>query len=111
MAIHPVRPLGPVAPESALTTAVAQQRAVQAGVQALGGANNYAAQSAVQSRQDVEARKQRSQLIGRKISTATLAALAPTATAHDEDEADAERESDAFGGKGAHGGRVPPPLK
>lgn len=115
MAIAPILPIGPAqvgaTPHVGPTAAMAQQRAVRDGVQALGGANNYAAQSSVQSRQDIEARKQGSQLIARKITTATLAALEPVGSAHDEDEADAERESEAFGHTGPYGTRLPPRKK
>jgi acetyl-CoA carboxylase carboxyltransferase component len=97
MAIH-VKPIGPMAPNAPVAPASQESlRMVRQGAEALGGANNYAAQSTVQGRQDTEARKQVEHLIDRKITTATLAALAPVGSAHDEDEADAEREQDAFG--------------
>jgi hypothetical protein len=96
-----VKPIGPPGfPAVSGATAPTQQelqRTVKAGVEALGGANNYAAQNAVQKRQDGEARKQSSHLIDRRIVTATIAALAPVGGAHDEDEADAEREQGMFG--------------
>lgn len=86
----------PSAAPAALTTQDSL-RIVRAGVEALGGANNYAAQNTVQTRQVTQARKQESQQIDPKIVVATLAALAPVGSAHDEDEADAEREQDVFG--------------
>jgi hypothetical protein len=108
-----IKPIGPPALPSTLAgtapTAQELQRTVKAGVEALGGASNYAAQTAVQKRQDTEGRKQASHLIDRRIVTATIAALAPVGTAHDEDEADAEREQGAFGSKLPYrrGRRVP----
>ena len=114
MTIH-VKPIGPPGlpptPATNAPTVQEQQRAVKAGVEALGGASNYAAQNAVQKRQNVEARKQASHLIDRRIVTATIAALAPVGTANDEDQADAEREQGAFGSELPYGGgrnrRVP----
>ena len=73
------------------------QRTVQAGVQALGGAANYGAQQTVQTQKNVETRAPQNHLIDKRITTATLAALAPVGSAHAEDEADAEREQHAFG--------------
>lgn len=94
-----IAPIGPQLPPATarIASTVEQQRAVRAQVEVLGGANNTAAQSSVQKQQDVENRKKTGQLIDRRIVTATLAALEPVGTAHDEDEADAEREQDIFG--------------
>jgi hypothetical protein len=97
--------IGPIDPTEAARAATspkmptnqALQRTVQAGVQALGGAANYGAQQTVQSQKSAETRAAQSHLIDKRITTATLAALAPVGSAHDEDEADAEREEHAFG--------------
>lgn len=106
--IAPVGPLKiPMATQATQQTLVSQERAVKAQVDTLGGAANYAAQSAVQKRQDVENRKKTGRLIDRKITTATLAALEPVGSAHDEDEADAERSQAAFGSELPFGSTPP----
>lgn len=95
-----IAPIGPAALPPATVRAAStaqQQRAVQAQVDVLGGANNASAQSSVQKQQDAETRKKTDHLIDRRIVTATLAALEPVGSAHDEDEEDAEREQDIFG--------------
>jgi hypothetical protein len=101
MAIH-INPIDPanapiVRDGTTLPSTASLLRAVKTGSEALGGANNYAAQSTVQTRQNTEIVQKTDKMLSRKITTATLAALTPAADTHDEDEADREREQECFG--------------